>query len=216
MMAMRMLQDLGCNEADSELEQESLEGKQWLYLFWIAFMMDTAMSLRANRSTTQRLADISVPLPNARSLDWCALNLSNDHCTTWKVNILTLNSSLALIQAECADELFSASARRRPASLITGTFNGIISKLDAWKKSNPLFGVDTPSMIARVYQSDIVHTVILEASYFETLYRLHASKILAALAIVWTCFPIVVLKPHPIASALIYSMIHNDWWKWQV
>jgi hypothetical protein len=174
--AMHMAQDLGYNEAASGQEQKSLNEQQGFYVFWIAFVMDTAMSLGANRSTTQRLADIGVPLPNAHSSDWWALNTFDNHATAWKVNILTLHANLALIQAECSDELFSVSARQRSATLTAATFDSLVSKLDTWKVANPLTDINASSMLATMYQSDIVHSVILEASYFETLYRLHASN----------------------------------------
>jgi hypothetical protein len=173
---MHMAQDLGYNEAASGQEQKSLNEQQGFYVFWIAFVMDTAMSLGANRSTTQRLADIGVPLPNAHSSDWWALNTFDNHATAWKVNILTLHANLALIQAECSDELFSVSARQRSATLTAATFDSLVSKLDTWKVANPLTDINASSMLATMYQSDIVHSVILEASYFETLYRLHASN----------------------------------------
>lgn len=173
--AMQMAQDLGYNEVISD-QEESLNGKQGFYVFWIAFLMDTGMSLRASRPTTQRLADIGVPLPNAHSSDWWALDTSSNHTTIWKVNILTLHASLGLVQAEISDDLFSVNARRRSTSLTASTYTNLVSKLEAWRSANPLVDVQGSSMLTTMYQSDIVHIVILEASYFETLYRLHASN----------------------------------------
>jgi hypothetical protein len=176
--AMHMAQDLGYNEAAAAHEQESQDKKQGFYVFWIAFVMDTGMSLRAHRPTTQRVADIGLSLPNAHCSDWWALNTFDNHATAWKVNLLTLHARLALIQAECYDELFSVGARQRPANLTAGVFDNLATKLETWKRGNPLADINSSNMLASMYQSDIVHSVILEASFFETQYRLHAANAL--------------------------------------
>jgi hypothetical protein len=45
---------------------------------------------------------------------------------------------------------------------------------------NALTDTDAPSMRSSMYQSDMVHSIILEASYFATLYQLHATNALGA------------------------------------
>lgn len=205
--ALRMAQDLGYNEVVSENDQESVVGKQGVYLFWIAFSMNTSISLRASRSTTQRVVDIAVPLPNAHAADWWTLGPSDNRCITMKVNIFTLHASLALIQAECSEDLFSVSARRQPPRSTTATFNNLVIRLDSWKRSNPLTTMEASTMLAEMYQSEILHCVILESSYFETLYRLHASKTLGAFTHRLDVFSNTSLKS---ASARIHFDIFTD------
>jgi hypothetical protein len=55
-----------------------------------------------------------------------------------------------------------------------------MSKLDTWRKTNPLVDPNAPTMLKSMYRSDVVHSITLEASYFETLYQLHAANALRA------------------------------------
>lgn len=178
--ATHMAQDLAYNEAAPDQDEGSPRDKQELYVFWVAFFMDTAMSLHAIRPNTQRLADISAPLPSASSSDWWVSSTSDDDTVDCKVNIFALHASLALIQAEALEELFSVKARQHSASLTASTFKSIISKLEIWRRMNALADTDAPSMRNSMYQSDMAHSIILEASYFATLYQLHAANALGA------------------------------------
>ncbi|KAF2096270.1 hypothetical protein NA57DRAFT_59327 [Rhizodiscina lignyota] len=178
--AMHMAQVLGYNEAEADLDKASSEHRQGLYVFWIAFFMDTAMGLRTTRPNAPKLADISVPPPRASSSDWWTSNSSVDDTAEWKLNVFALHASLALIQAEASEELFSVKARHRSADLTAIVFKSIISKLEIWRQTNPLAETDATSMLHSMYQSDAVHLIILEASYFETLYQIHAASVLGA------------------------------------
>lgn len=177
--AMHMAQDLGYNEACPNLSDELGRDKQEVYVFWITFVLDTAMSLHSNRPNTQKLEDINVPLPSANSSDWWASDESVDDSTDWKLNVFALRASLALIQAEASEELFSVKARRRSPAVQEKMFQTIVSKLENWRRNCPLAEIGSPSMLS-MYHVDLVHLNILEASYFETLYQIHAAHALEA------------------------------------
>lgn len=149
-------------------------------MFWIAFFMDTAMNLRAIRPNTQKLVDISAPLPSLSSSDaWTSIS-SGNYSVDREVNVFALHASLALIQADALEELFSVKARQCSPTLTATAFESIISKLDIWRRTNPLADANAPSMLKSMYRSDVVHSITLEASYFETLYQLHAANALGA------------------------------------
>ena len=170
--AMRMALSLSCNEDDPSDNEECLTKTQEIYVFWIAFYMDTAMNLSSNQPTTQKLVDIGVPLP-ANSTD-LVLNASYNEVTIPKLSVFSLHTTLSLIQAEASEELFSVKARRRPAAATATAFEIIASKLHAWRISNPLSGPDAMTMLGSMYISDVIHSITLEASYFGTLYQIHA------------------------------------------
>lgn len=140
------------------------------------------MNLRAIRPNTQKLVDISVPLPSHSSSDSWASITSDDYTEDREVNFFELHASLALIQAEAFEKLLSVEARQRLATFTASAFKSIISKLDIWRRTNPLADADAPSMLNSMYRSDVVHSIILEASYFGTLYQLHAANALRAFA----------------------------------
>jgi hypothetical protein len=177
--AMRMAQNLAYNESGEDDEQNSSKEKQELYVFWIAFFMDTAMNLRATRPNTTKLVDISAPLPHLGSLD---PSTRDGNGLNREVNMFALHTSLAFIQAEALEELFSVKARRRSAPSIANALKSVISKLGNWNKNNPLAGVDASSILKSMYLSDVMHAIVLEATYFETLYQLHAANALGAFA----------------------------------
>jgi hypothetical protein len=178
--AMRMAQNLAYNEAGQGRDEGRSRDIQEVYVFWIAFFMDTAMNLRAIRPNTQKLVDISAPLPNASSsASWASISPDN-YSVDGKVNVFALHASLALIQAEALEELFSVKASQRSAILTASTFESIISKLNIWRRTNPLADAEAPAMLKSMYRSDAVHSITLEASYFETLYQLHAANALRA------------------------------------
>jgi hypothetical protein len=180
--AMRMTQDLAYNEAGQGRDEGLSRDNQEVYVFWIAFSMDTAMNLRAIRPNTQKLVDISAPLPNLSSSDSWASIAPDSYSVDGEVNVFALHASLALIQAEALEELFSVKARQRSAILTASTFESIISKLNIWRRTNSLANAEAPAMLKSMYRSDVVHSITLEASYFETLYQLHAANALGAFA----------------------------------
>jgi hypothetical protein len=178
--AMHMAQDLGYNEATVGQDGMSPDDQQGFYVFWIAFFIDTTISLRAGRQSIQKLADISVPLPIVGSLDWIGSKIDDTVTTCRKANAFALRTSLALIQAEALEELFSVKARQRQDMLKTGKFNDILAKLKSWRQISSLNRTNVPDMASSLYQSDIAHVIVLEASYFETLFHLHAANALGA------------------------------------
>ncbi|KAJ4366802.1 hypothetical protein N0V83_007327 [Neocucurbitaria cava] len=178
--AMRIAQELGYNEVSQEQIEESSRDKAAYYVFWIAFFMDTGMNLRGMRPNTQKLGDIDVPLPNSSSSQQSSSTASETSTAGREVNVFALHASLSLIQAEALEELFSFRARQRPADSTTTSFEKMMIKLTTWRMNNPLADPDAPSILDSLYRSDVVHSVILEASYFATLYQLHASKVLGA------------------------------------
>ncbi|KAF2796333.1 hypothetical protein K505DRAFT_359372 [Melanomma pulvis-pyrius CBS 109.77] len=176
--AMRMAQDLGYNEASQDRDGRPSEDNQEAHVFWIAFFMDTAMNLCATRPNTQKLVDINLPLPSPSSSGSLVLSISDDCSIDREINIFTLHASLALIQAEALEELFSVKGRQRSASLATNTFKSILAELDVWRGTNPLVGSEATSILNSMYRSDVVHSINLEASYFGILYQLHAANAL--------------------------------------
>jgi hypothetical protein len=208
--AMRMAQDLGYNEAGQDRNEGRSRDNQEFYVFWMAFYMDTAMSLRAIRPNTQKLVDISAPLPNPISSDsWASISPDN-FSVGGEVNIFALHASLALIQAEALEELFSIKARQCSPTLTATAFESTISKLDIWRRTNPLADANAPTMLKSMYRSDVVHSITLEASYFETLYQLHAANALGAFTHRLDVFsPVGLRSAAGLISFEIYSNAHR-------
>jgi hypothetical protein len=173
--AMRMAQNLGYNEEDLGGEDREARGQQEANVFWIAFFMDTRMNLREMRPNTQKLVDIGVTLPTLADSNSWLLNTS-EVVLNQAINFFPLHASLAIIQAEASEELFSVRARQRAPAITTTIFGNMIAELEIWKNTNPLSGTNGLSILNSMYRSDVIHSMNLEASYFATLYQLHAAN----------------------------------------
>jgi hypothetical protein len=176
--AMRMSQNLAYNEGLDGDDREA-RGRQEANVFWIAFFMDTRINLCEMRPNTQKLVDISVTLPTLVDSDSWLLNTS-EVVLNQAINFFPLHASLAIIQAEALEELFSVRARQRAPAITTTIFGNMISELEIWKNTNPLSGTNSLSILNSMYRSDVIHSVTLEASYFATVYQLHAANAIGA------------------------------------
>ncbi|KAK4960415.1 hypothetical protein LTR10_003310 [Elasticomyces elasticus] len=171
-MALHFMQTLGYHDKATRSDT-SLQEK---YVFWIAFFMDTDMSLSSMRQATQILSEIGVSLPDDRNKDWW----SECHCSVGPgVNIFALHTGLAVIQAEALERLFSVKSRQLTDTVLESTYLDILERLQAWRQLNVDMAVQ--EVFKSMFRSDVVHLIILEAAYFRTLYQLHAARLLGGL-----------------------------------
>ncbi|KAK4977565.1 hypothetical protein LTR42_001935 [Elasticomyces elasticus] len=188
--AIHMCQDLGYPDYHT-VSEDPMRSKEQQYVFWIAFRLDTDMSLGALRQNAQKLAEISIPPPDGQNVDWWAsiptpppTSPTGPGC----VNLFALNTSLALIQAEALEELFSNQCRDYPAAVLDSTFQTIKDKLRTWRLKSVVFSVDVQMLYKSMYRSDLVHMIVLEGTYFRTLYQLHAAAATRGFGTKWDVF----------------------------
>ncbi|KAK5686030.1 hypothetical protein LTS10_002144 [Elasticomyces elasticus] len=190
-MALHFMQTLGYHDTaarhDTPREQK--------YCFWIAFFMDTDMSLSSMRQGTQSLSEIGISLPDARNKDWW----SECHCSVGPgVNIFALHTGLAVIQAETLERLFSVKSRQLSDTVLETTYMDILDRLQAWRRLNVDMAVQ--EVFKSMFRSDVVHLIILEAAYFRTLYQLHAARLLGGLA----------SRPNTLSSDSLRAIVELD------
>lgn len=167
-IALRMAQELGYNEASISGSNQKVTG----YLFWIAFSMDANLSMCALRPNTQKYEGISISLPHADDNDWWGLRTDNDDRRTngpVEINFFFLNCSLAIVQAQALEEVFSPKANLQPVQY-NFALHTVISKLAAWRRDSRIDSAEgLPS-------SELLHLAMLEASYFRTMYQFLAAQ----------------------------------------
>jgi len=166
-IAVRMAQELGYNEAHVSRSHDPT-GRVESYLFWICFFMDADLSMYALKPSTHKHTDITIGLPNANNCDWWSAYPESSFDGT-SINILSLHSSLAVIQTQALEELFSAKANAQPTKQRVA-FQSIIAELAIWRRNSGL------ATVTGLQGSDLLHLIILEASYFRTVYQLEASQ----------------------------------------
>ncbi|KAF2178809.1 hypothetical protein K469DRAFT_695134 [Zopfia rhizophila CBS 207.26] len=108
--ALHMMQCLTYNDDQVHLPAEDQGIGQQRRVFWIVFVMDTDINLLSNRPTTHHRDDIDAPHPEGNPQDATGAVTAADE--TWRVNIYSLRSRLALLQAEGIEQVLSVKARR--------------------------------------------------------------------------------------------------------
>ncbi|KAK5675070.1 hypothetical protein LTS10_012143 [Elasticomyces elasticus] len=188
--AVHMCQDLGYHDYHT-FSEDPMRSKEQQYVFWIAFRLDTDMSLGSLRQSAQNLAEISIPPPDEQNVDWWASTPTltpTSPTGTGCVNLFALNTSLALIQAEALEGLFSNQCRNYPAEVLDNIFQTIKDKLRTWRLKSVVFSVDVQLLYKSMYRSDLVHMIVLEGMYFRTLYQLHAAAAMRGFGTKWDVF----------------------------
>jgi hypothetical protein len=153
------------SDAERDIEQERR-------VFWLGFISDTNASMVSNAPTTQRREDIIAPKPPeeipADSLG--AVIAAEGH---WSVNVFSLRVNLALLQAEAIEQVLSMKAHNTAPLDVDAATAIVIARLQAFH-NHELFNLSPSQLFQLLYRSDVTHTVSIEASYFTTVYRLHA------------------------------------------
>jgi hypothetical protein len=170
--SLRVAQSLAYNDDGSYVSCEDRDVEQERRVFWLGFINDTNGSILSNAPTTRRREDIVAPKPSeeipADSLG--AVIAAEGH---WKVNVFSLRVNLALLQAEAIEQVLSRKALDMASMDMDAATTIIITRLQAFH-DHEIFNLSPPQLFELLYRSDIAHTVSLEASYFATVYRLHA------------------------------------------
>lgn len=173
--ALRMAQCLAYNDNQDSYGEEDQDIEQQRRVFWIAFLMETHESMMSNAPVSHRRDDIVLSLPEDNPHD--AVGAVTAAEGTWRVNVFSLRTRLALLQADAIEKALSIRSRKRPTEEIYITTTYVLQGLQEWRK-HELFQYNAEQLMQLLYRSDLVHVLILEASYFATVFRLQSFLIL--------------------------------------
>ncbi|KAI0579379.1 Fungal specific transcription factor domain-containing protein [Pyrenophora tritici-repentis] len=139
-------------------------------VFWIAFINDSNLSIINNTPRTFRLEDV------AESAELIANELGTVTAAEgdWQVHIFFLSTRLALLQTEAIDQVLSLRTRNTDPLELAAAATIVLARLQAFHQQHQVFQRDANELFQLLYQSDVVHCVVLESKYFATVYRLHA------------------------------------------
>lgn len=154
---------------DGEARDESVRDvEQERRVFWCAFMLDTVESIFSNAPTTHRREDIRAPFPDENPSDSLGSVVAAEG--NWKINVFALRIRLALIQSKAIEEVFSVNARGSDLDTVA---QSVLTQLESWR-DNELFRMNPDQLMQLLYRSDLMHILAVEASYFATVFRIHA------------------------------------------
>lgn len=199
-IALRMAQELGYNEAGPSESNDKVAS----YLFWIAFSMDTNLSMCTLRPNTQKHADILISLPSCSdNHDWWDMRSENDDI--WMngspgTNFFFLHCSLATIQAHALENVFSPKANLQPDQYAFA-LNTVITQLAEWRRNSRI------DPAAGLRDRELLHLAMLEASYFRTVYQLVAAQQIGVVNFRYDLFSHVALRVQKYSQG---SSVFND------
>ncbi|OAG08356.1 uncharacterized protein CC84DRAFT_1214860 [Paraphaeosphaeria sporulosa] len=169
--ALRIAQFLAYEQEDGDdlsTQVAKVDVEQQRRVFWCAFMLDTVESIFSNAPTTHRKEDIRAPFPDENPQDSLGSVAAAEG--DWKVNLFALRIRLALLQSDAIEQVFSISARGGDREAAA---RDVLSRLQAWR-DNEVFRHSPEQLMQLLYRSDLMHVLAVEASYFATVFRIHA------------------------------------------
>lgn len=166
--ALRIAQFLAYESEGTPDAESTRDVEQERRVFWCAFMLDTVEAITSNAPSTHRKEDIRAPFPDENPAD--SLGSVTAAEGDWKVNLFALRIRLALVQSEAIDKVLSINAR---GSNLDEAAASVLGRLEAWR-DNELFQLGPDQLMQLLYRSDLMHVIAVEASYFATVFRIHA------------------------------------------
>lgn len=169
--ALRIAQSLAYTDDEVQRRDPRADVEQQVRVFWLAFILDTDESMLSHVPVTHRREDLMECFPAENPED--SLGAITAAEGTWKVNVFALRIRLVLLQAEAIEQVLSCSRRETIAQDVEATARRILGRLKAWR-NNELFRLEPAQLMQLLYRSDLIHVLSVEASYFATVFRIHA------------------------------------------
>jgi hypothetical protein len=169
--SLRVAQSLAYHDDEIEGVDPERDIQQERRVFWLAFINDTNASMVSNSPTTHRREDIVAPKPEENPSDSLGAVVSAEG--NWTANVFRLRVNLALIQAEAIEQVFSIKARNTLPMDLDAAAALVLARLQGFHE-HEIFTLNPAQLFQLLYRSDITHTVVLESSYFATVFRLTA------------------------------------------
>ncbi|KAM0493553.1 hypothetical protein ACHAP8_009189 [Fusarium lateritium] len=138
--AMRLIHKMGLHNRLSTEHLNSTEQRQHANVFWLAYIVDKDLSLRAQQPSVQLDDDIDLDLPTERPVI-CGSDTEAGIVTTVngnaRLNYFLARIQLANIQGNVYDHLYSTRASKRTPEERRISRESIVRALDDWKESIP-------------------------------------------------------------------------------
>lgn len=166
--ALRMLLDLSPHSLDYEERQAAR-------VFWIASTMDVDLAVRNGQwSSTVFSPPHSYRLP--QSEDTGTLPIGEQQFPIFQHRIqLTKIQTRFLQTVASVPSLRTLPANNSERQEFSASLQTVATSLSDWRLRDPLFQRCPESYRHKLHRSDLVHLTVLEATYFNTLFRLQGA-----------------------------------------
>lgn len=165
--ALRMLLDLSPRSIEYD-EQQACR------VFWIASNMDIDLAMRIGSwsSTTLAANQIYNTLPHTDNIGVLPLDNASFPFFRHRVELTRIqNRFFQYVSMRHGVQINSLNSQELPVPL-----QAIIADISAWRRSDAVFRASPEDCRQRMHRSDLVHLMILEAAYFNTLFLLQGAQ----------------------------------------
>ncbi|KAM0342263.1 hypothetical protein ACHAPU_009668 [Fusarium lateritium] len=172
--AMRLAQSIGLHKRGTGFNLNPIEIEQRKRVFWIAYMLDKDLCLRAGRPPAQDDDDMNVELPDADPAD----NIGNIPLADGKgkMNLFRVMCEFATIESEVYKRLYSVQATKQSDGELLSTISELDTKLEEWKDSIPI-DYRPEHDINASHTPLILHIVMLHLTYYNCLTTIHRMSV---------------------------------------
>ncbi|KAF5660714.1 Mut3p-like transcriptional activator [Fusarium heterosporum] len=172
--AMRLAQSIGLHKRGTGFNLNPIEIEQRKRVFWIAYMLDKDLCLRAGRPPAQDDDDMNVELPDADPAD----NIGNIPLADGKgkMNLFRVMCEFATIESEVYKRLYSVQATKQSDGELLSTIGELDTKLEEWKDSIPI-DYRPEHDINASHTPLILHIVMLHLTYYNCLTTIHRMSV---------------------------------------
>ncbi|KAG5771235.1 hypothetical protein H9Q72_002143 [Fusarium xylarioides] len=178
--AMRLAHSIGLHKRGTGFNLNPIEIEQRKRVFWIAYMLDKDLCLRAGRPPAQDDDDMNVELPDADPED----NIGNIPLadSKGKMNLFRAMCEFATIESEVYKRLYSVQATKQSDGELLHTIGELDHKLEEWKDGIPI-DYRPEHDINASHTPLILHVVMLHLTYYNCLTTIHRMSVAHGL---WT------------------------------
>jgi hypothetical protein len=172
--ALRLSHGIGLHKKATGFNLNPIEIEQRRRVFWIAYMLDKDMSLRAGRPPAQDDDDMNVELPEADPEDQIGnVPLADGK---GKVNLFRLMCEFTVIECQVYKRLYSTKATKQSDGELLNAIGELDQQLEEWKDSIPI-DFRPEHEIKASHTPLILHIVMLHFTYYNCLTTIHRMSI---------------------------------------
>ncbi|KAF9881234.1 fungal specific transcription factor domain-containing protein [Colletotrichum karsti] len=172
--AIRLAHTIGLHKKGTGFNLNPIEIEQRKRVFWIAYMLDKDLCLRAGRPPAQDDNDMNVELPDADPED----NIGNIPLADGKgkMNLFRVMCEFATIESKVYSRLYSTKATKQSDGELLNTIGELDQELEEWKDRIPI-DFRPEHEIKASHTPLILHVVMLHLTYYNCLTTIHRMSV---------------------------------------
>ncbi|KAM0278652.1 hypothetical protein ACHAQH_005039 [Verticillium albo-atrum] len=172
--AIRLSHCIGLHKRGTGFDLNPIEIEQRKRVFWIAYMLDKDLCLRAGRPPAQDDGDMTVELPDADPSD----NIGNIPLADGKgkMNLFRVMCEFAIIEGKVYNRLYATQAAKQSPGELLNTIGELDKELEEWKDSIPI-DFRPEHEIKASHTPLILHVIMLHLTYYNCLTTIHRMSV---------------------------------------